>query len=278
MSSDYFRFQIGSLECVALYDGFHNHKLQNMVTNAPRSEVEAALVAQGLPTQFIMTPYTSLLINTGVHRVLVDTGGGEVLETTGNLPNNLLKAGIEPESIDSIILTHAHPDHVGGLLDEKGELVFSRATYYLCKMEWNFWFSKDADIHPGGWMPDFARRKLMPVKAKTVLIELEGEILPGVKVLFSPGHTPGHMVVSFSSQNECLFYTGDVALHPIHLSHPGWIPVFDLFPETAATSRRSIFDLTAKTGCWVMGQQFPPFPSLGHVRKKENGWEWIPIE
>ena len=278
MSPDYYRFRLGNFACVALYDGYHNHKLQNMVANAPRAEVEAALSAQGLPTQFIMTPYTSLYVDTGQHRVLVDLGGGDVMDTTGNLVQNMGKAGIEPGSIDSIIITHAHPDHVGGVVDVKGEQIFTRATYFISRTEWDFWFSTDADHHPGGWMPEFARQKLTPIKDKTVLLEREGEILPEVSVVFSPGHTPGHMAVSFTSQNEQLLFTGDVALHPIHLAHPDWLAVFDIIPDMAIDSRQRIFDLAAETRCWVIGQQFPPFPSLGHVIKKAIGWEWKPIE
>jgi glyoxylase-like metal-dependent hydrolase (beta-lactamase superfamily II) len=277
MSPDYYRFHIGSHECVALYDGYHDHKLEKMVTNAPRAEVAVALDALGFSPQFVSTPYTSLYVNTGQHRVLVDTGGGKVLDTTGNLLPNMHKAGIELDSIDSVILTHAHPDHVGGLLDKRGEIVFTQATYYINKLEWDFWFSEQSDIRPGGWMPEFARNKISPIKEKTVFLEEEGDILPAVHVLFSPGHTPGNMVVCFSSQEQQLIYSGDVALHPIHLAHPDWQAIFDIFPEAAEASRRRIFDLAAATGCWVMGQQFPPFPSLGQVRKQEIGWEWIPI-
>lgn len=278
MKPDFYSFLIGNHKCVALYDGYHDHKLENMVTNAPRAEVEAALQALGLSQQFVTTPYTSLYVDTGVHRVLVDTGGGEVLDTTGNLLNNMHKAGIQPDSIDTVIITHAHPDHVGGLLDERGETVFPQATFYIYKTEWEFWFSEDAAVYPGGWMPEFIRNKLSPIKAQTVLLEREGEILPEVSVLIAPGHTPGHMVISFTSLGKQLLYTGDVALHPIHLAHPDWLAVFDITPEMAVASRRHIFDLAAATGCWVMGQQFPPFPSLGRVNKQEKGWEWQPIQ
>jgi glyoxylase-like metal-dependent hydrolase (beta-lactamase superfamily II) len=278
MKPDFYSFLIGNHKCVALYDGYHDHKLENMVTNAPRAEVEAALQALGLSQQFVTMPYTSLYVDTGVHRVLVDTGGGEVLDTTGNLLNNMHKAGIQPDSIDTVIITHAHPDHVGGLLDERGETVFPQATFYIYKTEWEFWFSEDAAVYPGGWMPEFIRNKLSPIKAQTVLLEREGEILPEVSVLIAPGHTPGHMVISFTSLGKQLLYTGDVALHPIHLAHPDWLAVFDITPEMAVASRRHIFDLAAATGCWVMGQQFPPFPSLGRVNEQEKGWEWQPIQ
>jgi glyoxylase-like metal-dependent hydrolase (beta-lactamase superfamily II) len=126
-------------------------------------------------------------------------------------------------------------------------------------------------------MTEFAREKLTPLKDKTVLLEREKEILPAVSVLFAPGHTPGHMVISFASDGERLLYVGDTVLHPLHLEHPDWLPVFDILPESAADSKRHIFDLTATTQCWLMGQQFPPFPSLGHVAKKDIGWKWQPI-
>jgi glyoxylase-like metal-dependent hydrolase (beta-lactamase superfamily II) len=110
-----------------------------------------------------------------------------------------------------------------------------------------------------------------------VLLEEEGEILPGVSVLFAPGHTPGHMVVSFASGGEGLLCTGDTALHPIHLDHPGWLPAFDVLPEPAAASKQRIFDLAASTQSLVLGHHFPPFPNLGHVVKKQIGWEWQPL-
>jgi glyoxylase-like metal-dependent hydrolase (beta-lactamase superfamily II) len=276
MKNDYFRFQLGNDECVSLYDGYHDYDLEQMIANVPRPEVESALQAHGLSTQVLTTPFTSLYVDTGKYKVLVDAGAGDLSTTTGKLMKSMLNAGITPESIDIILITHAHPDHIGGLLDDKGTPIFTQATYYLRKVEWDFWFSDEATAQAGEWMTDLSRAKLTPLKEKTVLLEREEEILPGVSVIFAPGHTPGHTVVSFSSQGERLLYTGDTVLHPIHLEHPDWLPVFDLLPEVAATSKQHIFDLAASSECWVMGQQFPPFPSLGHVIKRDIGWEWKP--
>ena len=278
MRTGYYRFQLGSNECISLYDGSGDYKLEQMVANAPRSNVEAALQARSLPTQVITTPYTFLYVLTGKHQVLVDIGAGDLLPTTGQLLQSMHNAGITPESIDSIFITHAHPDHVGGALDEKGEPIFTHATYFICRAEWDFWFSEQAATQAGEWMTNFARQKLAPLKDKTVLLDHEEEILPAVSVLFAPGHTPGHMVVSFTAHDEQLLYTGDTVLQPLHLEHPDWLPVFDIVPDLAAASKRRIFDLAAATDSWVIGQQFPPFPSVGHVVKKDIGWEWRPIE
>jgi len=92
-----------------------------------------------------------------------------------------------------------------------------------------------------------------------VLIEKEQEILPGVEVIFAPGHTPGHMVVSFTSEGQQILYTADTTLHPLHLDRPDWLPVFDILPELAGLSKNRIFDLAAETKTLVLGQHFPPF-------------------
>ena len=165
---------------------------------------------------------------------------------------------------------------MGGALNKAGEPAFPNAEYFIAKAEWEFWFSEEAMLRPGKRFTDYARHTLRPLAGKTTLLEREEEILPGVSRLFAPGHTPGHMVVSIASDGERLLYTGDTVLHPLHLEHPDWLPVFDILPEPAAASKQRIFDLAAATGSRVLGQHFPPFPNLGHIVKREVGWEWLP--
>ena len=150
---------------------------------------------------------------------------------------------------------------MGGALNKAGEPAFPNAEYFIAKAEWDFWFSEEAMLRPGKLFTDYARHALTPLAGKTTLLEREEEILPGVSVLFAPGHTPGHMVVSISSGNEQLLYTGDTVLHPLHLEHPDWVPVYDILPEPAAASKQRIFDLAAASGSWVSGQHFPPSPT-----------------
>ena len=278
MRNDFYPFQVGNFECVALCDGEADYSLESMVTNAPRSVVETYLEEHGLPTDVITTPYTYLYVNTGQHMVLVDMGAGNLFPSTGKLLQSMHDAGISPQSIESIFISHAHPDHVGGALNEQGELNFTNATYFICQNEWNFWFSEDAINQVAETFITFARQKLTPLRERIILIEKEGEILPGVEVLFAPGHTPGHMVVSFKSEGEQLLYTGDTVLHPLHLERPDWLPIFDILPESASVSKKHIFDLASATKSLVLGQHFPPFPNLGHIAQKEHGWLWQPIE
>jgi glyoxylase-like metal-dependent hydrolase (beta-lactamase superfamily II) len=278
MDADFYRFRIGIFECIAICDGGAQYSLEAMVRNSPRSEVQAYLQSHGLPTEYIYTPYTYLYVNTGRHNILVDMGAGNLFPTTGRLLLNLASAGVSPQSIDTVFISHAHPDHVGGALNQEGEPVFSNANYFIWEKEWNFWFSEQAILQVGESFITFARQKLTPLKEKMNLLEKQEEIFPDVSVIFAPGHTPGHMVVSFESDGQQLLYTADTVLHPLHLERPDWVPIYDILPEQAGVSKQNIFDLAADTKSLVLGQHFPPFPNLGHILKQEIGWTWQPIE
>ena len=292
MNTETFRFKLGRFECTAIADGMLNYPLESMFANVSREQIVEVLRQHSLPTEHITTPYTCLLVDTGQHKVLVDTGAGNIgvlaprmfpsidhsTTVTGKLPGNMRALGIQPSEIDTIVITHAHPDHVGGTLDEAGGLVFPNAHYFISRDEWEFWVSDAAAAQAPASMVNIARQNLAPLQDRMTLIGDGAEIVPGIRAIATPGHTPGHIALSISSDGHQVLHISDVVLYPLHLEYPEWVPVFDISPEQAAASKHRIFDRAAEEHALVFGHHFPPFPNLGYVHKLEAGWQWQPME
>jgi glyoxylase-like metal-dependent hydrolase (beta-lactamase superfamily II) len=234
MSNEIFRFETGKLKAIAVSDGTLTYvppafppPATLLFANAPRDRLEQVLLEHHLqPEQWIewTSPYICLVVNTGDHLVLVDTGAGGLAPTTGRLLQNLQAEGIAPQDIDTVILTHGHPDHIGGNTDAEGRPAFPNARYIIWKAEWEFWTSEQAEQGLDELVRELLLRvacaNLPPIQGKVDLFDREEEIVPGILAIPAPSHTPGHMALEISSEGEQLLCISDAALHPIHMEHP----------------------------------------------------------
>ncbi|MFW5943055.1 MAG: MBL fold metallo-hydrolase [Chloroflexota bacterium] len=291
MNSTSYHFTVGELDCYSFGDGHFNYPLDVFFANADRQALERALRQRDLPLEHVTTPYACLLVDAGGQRVLVDMGAGilgpeEVNlfpsvdnsnSVAGRIVPNMRAAGIEPHTIDSVIITHAHPDHVGGALDAGGDPLFANAHYYMAQAEWDFWMSDAARERASDNLLRIARKNLEPLRERMTFAGDDFEVAPGVRTVATYGHTPGHLAVSVASKGQRLLHISDVALHPLHLEHPQWRPSLDLDPEQASATRRRVLDDAAEQGTLLFAHHFAPFPNMGYVRKAGQGWRWEPL-
>ena len=288
MGNENHHFRVGSFDCIVVSDGTfaYPHPAAVFFANAPKEQLAEVLREHDLDPEHWeehVSPYLCLVINTGEHLVLVDTGAGDFVPTTGKLIPNLQTEGIAPEDIDTVILTHGHPDHIGGTVDSNGKLAFPNAGYVMWKDEWDFWTSEpdltrlQIDEHLKQLLLTFARNCLPPIRGQLDLVDQEMEIVPGVSAVPAPGHTPGHMAVAVSSGGEQLLCISDVAILPINLEQPDWYAAVDLDPEQIAVTKHRLFSQAADEKALVFAFHFP-FPGLGHIVQEGDAWQWRPIE
>jgi glyoxylase-like metal-dependent hydrolase (beta-lactamase superfamily II) len=290
MNDEIYRFNLGTFKCTAISDGTFTYAPPMfpppaifLFANASRDPLEHVLGKHNIkPEQWSewVSPYICLLINTGSHRVLVDTGADGLGSNTGRLLQNLKAEGIDPEDINTVILTHGHPDHIGGNTDSEGKPSFPNAQYVMWKDEWDFWNSEETALkleeHSREILLGYARKNLPPIQDQLSLFDHEAEILPGIKAIAAPGHTPGHMALAISSESEQLLCIADAVLHPIQLERPDWHAVVDFHPEQLEATRHKILARAATDNALVLAFHFP-FPGLGRVIAREIGWQWQPI-
>jgi glyoxylase-like metal-dependent hydrolase (beta-lactamase superfamily II) len=278
MDDPFHRFRLGTFECTVLSDGRHEYPAGVFFDNADPAEVDAALAAHGIGDT-ITTPYACLLVETAAHRVLIDTGGAGWSPTVGRLAESLATAGLSPLDIDVVILTHGHPDHIGGTVGDDGRPVFGRAVHVMAPEEWRFWTSPDTLATVPERFREIAGHNLPPVEGQLRLVRGETEIVPGVAVLPTPGHTPGHLAVVVYDGGQELLYVSDAMVHPIQLEHPGWGPKYDIDREAAEASRRLLCERAVRNDSLVHAFHFDPFPCLGRFAAAGEAWRWeaVPV-
>jgi glyoxylase-like metal-dependent hydrolase (beta-lactamase superfamily II) len=246
------RFAVGSIECQIVPDGVAMYDPADLAAGVPVDQIVAALTVGVDEKGEMAVPYNCLLIRSGGRIALVDTGLGaegarHFGEPAGRLMDSLAASGISSGQVDLVIISHAHLDHIGGLTVTAGGRrvpVFARARHYFWQAEWEFWTSEERLAQVPEELAGAARTHLPPLH-QAGLVELvseETEVLPGVRLLPAPGHTPGHLVVALTSGRDGALYLGDAVLDEANFAHPGWVSVYEWNPGMAIATRTALIE------------------------------------
>lgn len=256
-------FTLGKAQAAALHDAqfvFPNDAKAIGVGESPDA-IAQVLRAAGAPTDRITLSVNALLVRSGNRVMLVDVGLGEALK--GAMLASLREAGVQPEQVTDVLLTHTHLDHYGGLLDANGGLVFPNATIRLSANEWAYMQKQEAE-----------KAKALAPKVQT--FEPGKAIAPGVTPIRTYGHTPGHVGFEIVSGGRRLVAIGDIAHSSIvSLAKPGWSIQFDTSDAEGKATRTAELARLAKRGELVFSPHFP-FPGLGKIVAKGDGYVWEP--
>lgn len=269
-----YRHRVGDVVVTALLDGSLQGAfsyLQGMPEEAMAREMEAAF-RPGQPVLSI----SCYLIHSGGRVILVDSGAGaNEMFDGGRLPAALNAAGVSPDAVDTVVVTHLHPDHAGGIATADGRAVFRNAELLLHEDEKRFWL--DGDVKQG-MEPYFeAARSAVAPYAKPMRPISGGEVAPGVSLVHLPGHTPGHSGLRIASGSEqMLLWTDIVHLPLLQSRHPEVTIAFDADPEQARAQRRRLFDEVATDRLLVAGTHMD-FPTFAHLERHGDGYAFVPL-
>jgi glyoxylase-like metal-dependent hydrolase (beta-lactamase superfamily II) len=280
----YYRMQLGQFEMTALYDGRIELDAQ-LLKNVQPGDLDRLLKRFFVGNPKMATSVNAYLINTGPHLVLVDAGAGKLFgDSLGHIAENIKAAGYDPSQVDTILITHMHGDHIGGLNDAEGKPVYPNANIFVAKAESDFWLSEEkAEKAPEeqkrffNMARDISSQYLANGKWQTFVPG--GELVPGIRAIDVKGHTPGHTAYVVGSDKQKLVIWGDVIhAYAVQFAKPSTSIDFDIDQKQAVMTRCALMKTIAADGSLVAGMHLP-FPGIGHIRAEgEGSYAWVPIE
>ncbi|GAA0782107.1 MBL fold metallo-hydrolase [Roseibium denhamense] len=271
------RRKVGSFEVTALLDGFLQLGPDLFVglDDAEAAKLREAAFVEGTD---LTGPVSAYLVNTGDKLVLIDAGTSDKMgPTLGHLGKALTAAGVTPDQIDAVLITHLHPDHLFGVLTPDGQKAFPNAELIMPETDKAFWYD-DANMNaaPEQFKPFFlgARAAADAYSSTETLFKGDKEILPGITAKAMPGHTPGHTGYVIDSDGERLIIAGDILHAAVYqFAKPEWAIGFDIDPAQAVAARKAFFDEAASDRVLFAGMHIP-FPGFGYVTRDGDGYRF----
>lgn len=283
----FYRYKVGTYECTSINDGARSFPMPDKwVTNASKEEALAAADAAYMPKGMVTVPFNPQLINTGSKLILIDSGNGianfgPTKGAVGRTLQNLQAAGVDPKSIDIVLMSHLHPDHTNGIRAADGSMAFPNAEIMVPSVDWQFWMSDEnaAKAQSNEMMKNYfanVKKIYAGIESKVTKYDWGKEVAPGITSIATPGHTPGHTSFAVASGGSTILIQSDVTNIPeFFLRNPDWHVVYDIDPDLAQQTRHKFYDMAAAEKATVVGFHFT-FPSIGHVEKDGNKYRLIP--
>jgi glyoxylase-like metal-dependent hydrolase (beta-lactamase superfamily II) len=281
--SGIYSYKIGDYEIVQLMDGARTFPLPDgFIVNASKDRAIAAAEAAYMPGAKITIPFSPMIINTGSKLVAIDTGNGlgafaASKGAVGQARGNMEVAGIDPNSVDIVVISHFHADHIGGLKNADGSVAFPNAEIKVPAAEWAFWTDDVNQNKANGFnKAQFATVKKILDGLKVTQYDPDKEVAPGITSIATPGHTPGHTSFAVASGSARILVQSDVCNIPsLFMRNADLAAAFDNDPDLTLATRKKVYDMAVMEKMLITGYHFP-FPCMGHVEKDGANYRLVP--
>jgi glyoxylase-like metal-dependent hydrolase (beta-lactamase superfamily II) len=286
MQPTIYRFKLGSFEVTPIMDSkvVRSGLTPSFGGEAGAAEVKALAAANRIDADKYEHPFTPIVVNTGKELVLFDTGNGSLAAENeqlkgrlpaGNLVARMAQAGYKPEDVDVVVITHGHPDHIGGLT-KGGQPVFPNARYVFGAAEFDFWNKGENIREARKFNRELYVKNAVPLANKATMIKPGDSVVPGITAVDAAGHSPGLLAFMIESDGKKLLNWADTCNHyVVAIQRPDLHLDVDDDKEKAVTTRKRLLDMAATDKLFVAGYHMP-FPGLGYVEKAGGAYRWVP--